>query len=119
MTTTSTHTVTVKWNDNVPGLTTKPDGSIVVDHGDTESLTWPNGWTDNYSSTSLKLRGITPPRSFKPGDWVRFQNDGREWSTGAYQITTLGTDGRHRLNGLHGAWFPDRLLFVAEGEVPE
>ena len=104
---TSTHTVTVEWNDNVSGL-------------DVNALTWPSGKVDQFSLRALWARGINPPpRTFKAGDWVRFQGDMRKWSTGAYQVTTLGTDGRHRPNGLHGAWFPDQLKFVAEGEVPE
>ena len=107
MTTTSTHTVTVEWNDKA----NQPTGPNVSGF-DADSLIWPSGKVELISRLSLESRGIRPPRIFKVGDWVRFQNDGREWSTAAHQITTMGADGRYRVYGLPGAWFPDRLRLV-------
>ena len=110
--TTSTHTVTVEWND----YPNQPTGPNVVGL-DADSLTWPSGRVDLFSRLALAARGIEPPRTFKPGDWVRWKMADGTWSISAMQIHHIDQDGIHL--HLTPGLVPPPLLFVAEGEVPE
>lgn len=110
--TTSTHTVTVEWNDKA-----NQQAGPNVSGADADTLIWPNGREDLFSRMALWSRGIEPPRTFKPGDWVRFKTWDGTWSAAAWQIHHIDNDDIH----LHAVPYlvSHPLLFVAEGEVPE
>ena len=110
MTIKMTHTVTIRWNDKSP----VPGANLSGNFADT--LVWPNGREDLFSRMALEARGITPPRIFKVGDWVRVKVFG-EWSSCAYQVGKANEFGEVVLLGSAGVRHTHSLMFVAEGTL--